>query len=266
MDNLNLVVTAEEALMAPRSGVKQRADIPPEILQQLNAGILESATLAEGLAVNFVTLMTSVVPEISQGSLQRLQQEPSITKRMKLAGEILFESGGVAGVEQLQLHPSDTVRAWGAYVLAQDSDLSLPERLALIRPFADDAHFGVREWAWMATRPWLVQDLETGIPILSRWTGSDSAHLRRFAVEITRPRGVWCSHIQTLKDQPALGMPLLEPLKQDPSRYVQDSVANWLNDAGKSQPQFVRDLCNRWQHESQSKATAYICKRALRRL
>jgi 3-methyladenine DNA glycosylase AlkC len=116
-------------------------------------------------------------------------------------------------------------------------DFALEERLKAIYPLADDSHFGVREWAWLGLRPHLARELDRTCPlrivdILS------SERVRRFACESLRPRGVWCAHISALKQQPQRARYRYSPLRADPSAYVQDSVANWLNDAGKDSPEW----------------------------
>jgi 3-methyladenine DNA glycosylase AlkC len=143
-------------------------------------------------------------------------------------------------------------------------DVSLHDRLDLIRPYADDPHFAVREWAWLSLRPHVAEDIASAIPLLSPWTASPSARVRRFASEVTRPRGVWSAHIRTVKQDPEIAISILEALKADEDRYVQDSVGNWLNDASKSNLAWVRMTCDRWLKGETSMATERICRRALR--
>lgn len=127
------------------------------------------------------------------------------------------------------------MRLWAAFALTRaDRTLSLRERLEAARPFAADAHFGVREWAWMAVRPYIAADIASAVALLQDWTASADPNIRRFAVESTRPRGAWSGHIAHLKTAPGAALPLLEALKADTARYVLDSVANWLNDASKT--------------------------------
>ncbi|MBY0374538.1 MAG: DNA alkylation repair protein [Bryobacteraceae bacterium] len=116
-------------------------------------------------------------------------------------------------------------------------------------------------------RPAIVVEPLVAVEVLSSWSESPAAFRRRFASEATRPRGVWCGHIELFKADPSLALPLLEPLRADPEKYVQDSVGNWLNDAAKSQPDWVRSLCRSWtRHRPPAAATTKICKRALRSL
>jgi 3-methyladenine DNA glycosylase AlkC len=135
-----------------------------------------------------------------------------------------------------------------------------------VRPFARDAHFGVREIAWMAARPRIAAEIERALKLLARWSTDRDAHVRRFASESTRPRGVWCKHIAALRTDPSPGLLVLEPLRADASKYVRDSVANWLNDAAKDHPDWVRSVCARWSRASPRPETAAILKRALRSL
>jgi 3-methyladenine DNA glycosylase AlkC len=130
--------------------------------------------------------------------------------------------------------------------------------------FASDVNMTVRECAWMAFRPYVIGDLKSMMRLLGKAALDPDANIRRFAIETSRPRSVWGAHIQELKADPRLGLELVESVRADPSRYVQKSVGNWLNDASKTQPDWVLETCARWSTESKCKETHYIISRALR--
>lgn len=142
--------------------------------------------------------------------------------------------------------------------------MSPNERLQLLRPFADDRHFGVREWAWIGLRDSLVENMLELHASLATWSHSAAPNVRRFASEITRPRGVWCRYLRYLRRDPAKAGAILEPLRSDESRYVRLSVGNWLNDAGKDNPEWVHSICSRWLEESPTQHTQWICARGTR--
>ena len=251
-----------------RKGAIRAADIPADVLHALSRGQMQSATLAECMALDQAMLVRTVFPGLSASALKAVNVACAlgVLKRMACIGAVLLDELGTDGIAQCQSHAADTVRGWACFMIGAQPALDLQARLTSIRPLADDVHFGVREWAWMGVRPHLAQELAESIAHLAPWTVEPSERLRRFASEALRPRGVWCAHIAALKREPAQALPILSPLRADPSAYVQDSVANWLNDAAKDQPVFVRDLCTQWLQGASTDATRRICQRAQRNL
>ena len=250
----------------PRIGARRRADVDAALLARLTTGAGETRTLVETLALDLAAVMRACVPEAGPAAADALSAmaDQGIVARMRAGGaELLARCGPDAA--RWAGHRSDIVRGWGAYVVGLAPDRSLAERLLAIRPFADDPNPGVREWAWMAVRPALAAEIEDAIAPLSAWTSEASPYLRRFASEATRPRGVWCAHLPRLVREPALALPILSALRADGAPYVQDSVANWLNDAGKAQPEWVRALIAQWKLETPPVAKR-IATRALRNL
>lgn len=247
-----------------RKGAATVAGVEPELLARLESGEESSRSLMEVLAVDLSKVVRSVfgfevdfgVPAGTKVGTKSL----GIVQRMKIVGQCLHERGLR---EVAAEHSSDIVRGFAPFAIRDDS---IEETLELVKPFAADSHFGVREWAWLAVRPQIAEHLEVAIEILQVWVVDEDENVRRFTSEATRPRGVWCSHLSRLKLEPELGLGLLEPLRSDPSKYVRDSVANWLNDASKSRPDWVDTVTRRWSQESLTAETAYIVKRARRNL
>ncbi|PZP52452.1 MAG: DNA alkylation repair protein [Pseudopedobacter saltans] len=258
-----------------RKGARSTKDIPANILLQLNSGQIESANLVEWLAIDQKKLLESLLIEHERSNyiepmLAKINQleKKTVNTINKCIGTTLFELTITHNDSLLfaimSNHKADLVRCWATYFIGKNEDLSLAETLKNIKLFAADKHFGVREICWMAVRPKIVENIKKSIEILTEWTKSTDENIRRFATESTRPRGVWCEHIEELKQNPALAMPILELLKSDKAKYVQDSVGNWLNDVSKSNPDFVIKLCRQWEVESNTKETKYIIKKALR--
>ena len=252
-----------------RKGASRTADIPNDVLDGLNAGTLESVNLTEWLAVNALELLEAVLPQMrvkDTGIILETAREVAGRGVMQRTEQIAIALDKASvKLEPMTAHRSDTVRCWAAFVAVRRAT-ELRAKLSAIRPFAVDSHFGVREIAWMAWRPALAAELAAGIALLEPWTRDHDTNARRFASESSRPRGVWCAHIQALKDDPEPGSIILEPLRSDPSRYVQTSVANWLNDASKTRPDWVETICARWLRESSTSETGWIVNHALRSL
>lgn len=258
-----------------RKGARSIKDIPEDILEQLNRGELETANLTEWLAVDQKLLLENLLQQNGRTeylkpiveNVNQLKKQTVNTINETIGMGLLHLSNqnqDQAFLLMLSRHQADLVRCWAAYTVGRNTAADLKQKLENIQPFASDRHFGVREICWMTVRPDISKNLTESLSILSDWTSHKDENVRRFASESTRPRGVWCEHIPELKQNPGLGLDILEPLRSDPSKYVQDSVGNWLNDASKSQPEFVTEICDEWLRESPTKETQYIVKKALR--
>lgn len=250
----------------PPSAARRPADVPEARRALLNNAQVSAANLAESLAVDFNILLPRAFPDIGPADAHAIASMPGITRRMQAAGQWLAAHAKARPIAALAKSPSDTVRGIACFALACMPARAFPQRLQRLRPFADDDHFGVREWAWLSHRPHVIDRLPDALSALSAWVQSPRPNLRRCAIEICRPRGVWCAHLNALQAEPQLALGLLEPLINEPERYVQKSIANWLNDASRSRPEWVRSLCQQWLQRSNTPATRWICARGCRSL
>ncbi len=263
------------AALVSRKPARRMAEIPPEVRDALNHGLIETKNLVEWLSVDRVQLLEYVAGDtvlqshlsFDQNTHQTWRTLSSLKQSMAI-GTFLADSISPTGkvFPILSNHPSDIVREWSAVIVGQTLEGTLKRRFAWIKPMADDPNAGLREVAWMAMRHHVAADIEQAVECLIPWTGSRSERLRRYASEVTRPRGVWTAHIARIQQSPELCLPLLEPLRADDSKYVRDSVGNWLNDASKSKPEWVRSIADRWAQESPCPQTNAVLKRGLRTL
>lgn len=261
-----------------RKGARNTASVPPAVLDLLNQGHIETVNLCEWLVTDQLSLAETVfarrgwkklIPPLRARFTEVLPT--TAPKKLECIGRFLAESfpskpEAKAAIALLLEEASDIARSWGAHLIGSGYTFTLREKFRKIRPFAADPNMSVREMAWMAMRPDVNANLSDSIAILRAFAVDSDPRIRRFASELTRPRGVWCAHIKALKEDPSLGIPLLEPMRADPSKYVQDSVANWLNDASKSDASLVSETCSRWSEESPTPETARIVRRAMRTL
>lgn len=260
-----------------RKGARIVIDVPLLIIQLLNAGKIETVNLTEWLAVDHLKLIASTFPEIGieQDTIEMItaelkkQKKNSAMTSIKLIGQMLHQLCSKTNrlrsiLNSLSSHQSDSIRCYAPYLIALNEELNIEEKLTQSKSLISDKHFGVREVVWMALRPEVDIHLKKSIEILCEWTKDKDENIRRFTTEVTRPRGVWCKHIEQFKKEPQLALPILNYLKADESKYVQDSVGNWLNDTSKSKPDFVISICERWKRESPTKQIEKIIKRAKR--
>lgn len=256
-----------------RKGPRSLKDLNPEVIEYLNKGWVETKNLMEWLATDQLVLLKDVLKDLEKGEWYpdfeiavNAQKKPTANSNTKVIGQTFsMLTSDKAIYNRLKAHTSDLVRCWSCWAESLLYD-SVPDLLEIMKAYAADTHFGVREVVIFATKERMIEDLDTSIAILSTWTQDTDENIRRYAAEALRPVGVWTKKVTAFQEDPEKGISLIEPLKSDTSKYVRDSVGNWLNDASKSQPEWVKSVCKRWETTSSTKETAYIIKKGLRTL
>lgn len=115
-----------------------------------------------------------------------------------------------------------------------------------------------------ATHAFILRYPEAMMQQMLRWASHEHWAVRRLASEGCRPRLPWAMSLPSLKQDPTPILPILERLKNDPSRFVRLSVANNLNDISKDHPDVVIALAQQWWGEA--KAIDWVVKHGCRTL
>jgi 3-methyladenine DNA glycosylase AlkC len=112
-------------------------------------------------------------------------------------------------------------------------------------------------------RPYIVTYPEKTLARMEEWTQDESVHVRRLASEGVRPRLPWAKKLDKFVDDPQPVLTIIENLKDDPSRFVQTSVANNLNDILKDNYVIGMKTIKKWAKDA-TPHRKWIIKHALR--
>lgn len=115
-------------------------------------------------------------------------------------------------------------------------------------------------------RPFIEQDVNRTLTVMKKWSESSNKHVRRLSSEGLRPRLPWASKLDCFIENPEPVFPILNNLKDDPSKYVQKSVANCINDILKDNVEVGKRLVENWNQDLVGKERKWIIKHALRSL
>lgn len=116
-----------------------------------------------------------------------------------------------------------------------------------------------------AIRPYLEHYPTQTLEVMLDWSKSKNFHVRRLSSEGVRPRLPWASQLKLFMEDPRPILPILDNLKDDPSKYVQKSVGNCLNDILKDNLSIGMNVINKWRFNP-TKERQWIIKHSIRNL
>lgn len=97
-----------------------------------------------------------------------------------------------------------------------------------------------------AVRPFLREHQDFTLNIFESWVRDENEHVRRLVSEGSRPYLPWGEKLHVFAKDPEITWHLLHSLSEDPSKYVQKSVANHLNDHSKLHAKWLVQKLKTW--------------------
>ncbi|MUK90315.1 hypothetical protein GMD78_18235 [Ornithinibacillus sp. L9] len=116
-----------------------------------------------------------------------------------------------------------------------------------------------------AIRPYLARDINRCLAYFQEWKSDSNSHVRRLVSEGTRPRLPWAKKIEPIKNDPRQNLTLIKGLINDPSPYVQKSVANHINDLTKDYSMIVLSWLSEYMDQNNN-INSKVIKHGLRTL
>ncbi|WP_331732515.1 hypothetical protein OG613_48125 (plasmid) [Streptomyces sp. NBC_00015] len=203
--------------------------------------------------------------------LPRLGLKERIARTSEVLGTHLPVTGMKAVDVRLRSLPSTPEMAgaesdFGLYIYAPNS--AFVARYCRTREDLEPALDALRRMtsyfsAEVAMRFFLRDFPEETLKVIETWTGDPDHRVRRLASESMRPRLPWSLNIPR---ELGAGLPVLDQLCDDPSRFVRQSAANHLHDIAEDDLALVLDTLGRWKGAAHAKQTDFdfIARQALR--
>ncbi len=183
------------------------------------------------------------------------------------ADMLASQRNGAALVTALSAAPVEKIRGVAAFVVPILYPENLQKQLEWLRFTGALEGTWPRELSAVILHNLAIQHgVSTILPLVRDWIKDENPAIRRLVTEALRPRGVMLAHINDLKEDPAPLKMILELLLDDPSDYVQKSVANNLNDISKDNPEIILAWTKEWNTPDATKQRHWILARALRTL
>jgi len=163
----------------------------------------------------------------------------------------------------LYAHPAWEVRSFALALLGGLAGSDPRALVFLFESCGDDPAWQVNEALAMAFDDYCAAiGYDQALPVMRQWLCAPQANLRRAVSEGFRP---WTARKRALfARNPQLAIDLLGTLKDDPSRYVQESAGNALRDISRRHFELVLAALKAWVAEyPDSKGRRTIAKFAL---